>query len=1184
MKKTNQSIGRSLWSVLPMVCAAVLMIGCAKSTTTKNTSLGELREGFQTPPKEARPRTWWHWLDGNVTREGITADLEAMHRVGIQEATLFNGGMGYPQGPVEYMSDEWLELLKHAASEAKRLGMELSFHNGPGWSSSGGPWVKPEEAMQTVTWSEQQVEGGRTVCTLLRKPASRRDCYQDIAVLAFPTPKGGDRIRNLDAKTLAHDRFQHHLMPEAREVADSAVIRQEDIVNLTSLMKPGGTLEWEAPEGSWTILRIGFTPTGRNNHPALAGGQGLECDKMSRRGLDAFWAGGIQPIIDRLGSLVGTSLTGSLIDSYEVGCGNWTAGFENEFQARRHYDLTPYLPAMAGYYVEGNDASERFLWDVRQTVGELMAENYFQYFAELCHKHGMRFLTEPYEGPFNSLEVGRWAEVPMGEFWVGRNLYSTTAALAASIARINGTQVVGAESFTAGELEGSHMNHPGLLKAQGDLMWTNGINRFILHTNAHQPWEVGPGFTLGHFGSNFNRHNTWWEQGRAWMDYNARSQFLLQQGEGVEDMLVFIGCSSPNMGTERPDIRQLGLDYDQIGLSDLREMKVKDGLLQTPRGRAYKMLLLPQEERPTVALLQLLKGFAEAGAQIIGQRPDGCQPTLEGYPESDSTYNALVEELWGSEKVKDLSLEEAMKQTGLKPDFEGGRGDNRLRYIHRSTRQAEIYFVSNQQKEYRREKCTFRVEGRVPEKWNAVSGTMERVPAWTEKEGQTEINLAFEPEEAYFIVFRQPEKDDVQYTQLSEELTNNQKEPLPGLEIISAEYGQFLPLGIVDVTEKLQSFVRDGRLSDVTIGNDLSGGDPIFGVLKHALVRYTLNGREQTAYVQENAKLNLPEGGEQGQVAIVNAFYGNVPANFRGTRLPKPADVTAQMKELIEAGQCVVEASQLKVPTAGIVEELSEPKLRLVYKVGGELRDEQYSDDMTIDLSRHKEEPRTIMEDGTPYWITPAAGEATLTRADGTRLQAHVEDVPAPIAVEGSWDVHFNQKWGHEWDQCFPTLISLSEAEEEDVKYFSGTATYTTAFTLPEDYVAKDLQLELQLGHVYVIADVKVNDQELGTVWHEPYNCDITRAVQAGVNTLEVRVTNQWVNRLIGDEHLPLDYKADGPRYAEWPAWMQHPESRTSGRTTYVGHRHWTAQDELLPAGLVGPVVIRPFVKAGFAE
>ncbi|MBQ2061852.1 MAG: InlB B-repeat-containing protein, partial [Oscillospiraceae bacterium] len=311
-----------------------------------------MRKGFNNPPKEAKLRTWWHWLDGNVTREGITADLEAMHRVGIQEATLFNGGMGFPAGDVKYLSPEWLDLVHHAVSEAKRLGMELSFHNCAGWSSSGGPWVKPEDGMQTVTISQQNVLGGKATSITLEQPATRLDCYRDIAVLAFPTPKSDTRIDNLNPKALANHAYSNHMMPGKPDIAPEAVVRLSDIMDLTSKMKSDGTLEWDAPSGNWTILRIGFTPTGRQNAPAPAEGRGLEVDKMSRKALDNYWAGGMQPILDKLGPLVGTAFTGALVDSYEVGCGNWTEGFDQEFQNRRHYDIRPYLATLAGYYVE----------------------------------------------------------------------------------------------------------------------------------------------------------------------------------------------------------------------------------------------------------------------------------------------------------------------------------------------------------------------------------------------------------------------------------------------------------------------------------------------------------------------------------------------------------------------------------------------------------------------------------------------------------------------------------------------------------------------------------------------------------------------------------------------------------------------------------------------------------------
>ena len=129
--------------VLFAVLLSVSMTVCAQS-------LEKWNEGSPL----SRPCTWWHWLDCNITREGITADLEAMSRAGYHEAQIFNVGYGYPEGTAKYLSPEWLELFKWAAIEAKRLGMELCFHNGPGWSSSGGFWVKPEQSMQRIVWTE----------------------------------------------------------------------------------------------------------------------------------------------------------------------------------------------------------------------------------------------------------------------------------------------------------------------------------------------------------------------------------------------------------------------------------------------------------------------------------------------------------------------------------------------------------------------------------------------------------------------------------------------------------------------------------------------------------------------------------------------------------------------------------------------------------------------------------------------------------------------------------------------------------------------------------------------------------------------------------------------------------------------------------------------------------------------
>ena len=223
-------------------------------------------------------------------------------------------------------------------------------------------------------------------------------------------------------------------------------------------------MTWDAPEGDWTILRVGHTPTGKENAPAPIAGRGLEIDKLSREALDAHWAGGIDPILKMVGALAGKSVNGSLIDSYEVGCNNWTPKFREEFIKRRGYDPIPFLPVLSGRYVDGGEVTERFLWDFRRTIGDLFAENYYFYFSELCRKNGLLASMEPYDGPFECLQVAAKTDIVMGEFWADGG-ESSSVKLAAEVAHTHGIKIVGAESFTADPENGKWLNHPGV--AQG---------------------------------------------------------------------------------------------------------------------------------------------------------------------------------------------------------------------------------------------------------------------------------------------------------------------------------------------------------------------------------------------------------------------------------------------------------------------------------------------------------------------------------------------------------------------------------------------------------------------------------------------------------------------------------------------------------------------------------------------
>lgn len=1156
------------------VCAALALSAAATAAEPS------LDEGFAEPPATARARTWWHWIDGNVTREGITADLEAMRRVGIHEAQIFNVDQGYPDGPLVFMSPEWLEMFRFAVTEAERLGLEIGFNNGSGWSSSGGPWITPEFGMQRVVYTLSECTGGGRVRLTLPQPETKLGFYRDIAVLAFPTPEDDTRVDNLAQKSLSTDSFTNRLLPDAKPVPAGAVVPCSAVVDLTAAMSADGTLSWKAPKGRWTILRIGHTPTGTENRPAgERTGQGLECDKMSRAAVDAYWKGGIEPILEKVGPLAGRSLTNCLIDSYEVGCGNWTEGFDREFARLRGYDCRRYLPALAGFYVGSGEQTERFLWDFRQTVGDLMADNYFGYFAELCHRHGLLFSVEPYGGPFDCLRAGASSDVPMSEFWVGGKVYREMSKLAASVAHLNGTPFVGAEAFTADGAHSRWLNQPATMKALGDWAWSEGVNRFIFHTYAHQPWDVAPGMTFHMYGTEISRLNTWWEPGRAYMDYLARSQFLLQSGRCAADVLVFTGESSPNDGIYRGDLKAAGYDYDLIGADDLASLSVRDGRIVTPAGGEYRLLVLPDADRMTPGTLECLRRLTGQGAVVVGPKPV-ASPSLSGYPRCDERVARLSGELWGDASapgpIRDIPASEALRALNLAPDFSGGAD---LPYIHRITPEADIYFLSNQQRQYRTDTCRFRIAGRCPERWNAETGERTPLAVWWTEDDLTVVPLDFEPEEACFIVFREPAEgaDPVVSCRQS---APSERRPLRGLEIIRAEYGHFLPEGMADVTGTVGSREAGGRL-ELVASNDLAG-DPAPGAVKELRVKYRAGDRVYRVWVPESQRMTIPQPGQTGEFRLLQALYGRFAPDFDDNLPAPPADIAELVRQKIAGGEPVFRVDDA---LAGGSAAGTEPgkKLRLVYSVEGEVYDETYPVGRRVDLSFHEPEARLLLENGRPVWMAPRAGEVVCRTASGRELKGAVHDVPRPIDLSEGWDVDFPDERIAS-PVRFGELVSWTERDDDAIRHFSGTAVYRKTFTLPEELLGVDRSLELDLGRVRVMAEVIVNGRNLGVVWKAPFTLDMGDALRTGENTLEIRVTNLWPNRLIGDERYPDDCLRNEWLPTAWPEWLTEGGERPSQRTTFSTWKHWHAGDSLLPSGMTGPVLLRSYVRVPLAE
>lgn len=877
-------------SLLLSIVAMMLAVCGAAAAPAK--APADLAAGFRNPPASAKPHTWWHWMNGNVTKEGITADLEAMKRVGIGGAWVFHVDQGIPKGPVSHMSPAYLEMMKHAATVANKLGLELAMHNCAGWSSSGGPWITPPYAMQRLTLSEKNVHGPTSFDEVLPQPPTREGYYRDVAVLAFPTLPTQARISNIQAKA-AFTRADG-IQPDVSPTPPGAAIPRDRIINLTADLHDG-RLTCFVPEGDWTILRIGYTPTGQRNAPAPPEGTGLECDKLSREALRVHWNGMVAKVLADVGPLAGRTLDNVLIDSYEMGSQNWTPKFREEFIKRRGYDPLPFLPVITGRVVDSIEASERFLWDFRRTIADLYADNYYGYFAELCHKSGLMASAEPYgNGPFDNIQSGGTVDIPMGEFWIGGAAMGTLK-LAASIAHTYGRPVVGAESFTADENAGRWQIDPYAMKAVGDQAFCEGINRYIFHRYAHQPWmNLKPGMTMGPWGTHFERTTTWWDESPSWLRYVARCQYLLQSGRFHADVLFYAGEGAPSDMPDRMGLPS-GYDFDVCDTKVLRSASVRNGRITLPDGMSYRLLVLPNTRFMTPELLHKVAELVRAGATVVGPKPDRS-PSLANYPACDEEVRRLANELWGDIDGSSVTehrvgqgrifwgrpLAEVLTQIGLQPDFslpEDRAGALRISWIHRTVNGADVYFVSNQARMVVSAECSFRVAGKAPELWYPDTGVIRDAPVYRVAGARTTVPIRFDPAGSVFVVFRKPAND--RHLVAVRRSGEQEAQPAgPRIAVQRAYYGPSSGAGGADVTARVAGMVASGQYA-IPATNSIFG-DPTPDVVKQLTVEYTLNGKPMKQTVAENDTLELAQ--PPSDVAFPE--YEVIASNGRAAILP----------------------------------------------------------------------------------------------------------------------------------------------------------------------------------------------------------------------------------------------------------------------------------------------------------
>lgn len=532
----NFRMKRIMIPILSWAVAWLVMAGSLRAD--------ELEQIFERPPEAAKPRVLWMWMGRHVSRDGITRDLEALRDAGFGGTTLFSlsdmpttwsADIGDSVKPeIVTWSEPWWKLVRHAAAESERLGMDFGMHNCAGYATSGGPWVTPEQSMQQVCWSETRVSGPQRITAAIARPQvdprsvmlwpifnsdlakgeypeipGRREFYRDVAVLAMPA---------------------------------TGTVAKGQVINLTQKLGADGKLDWEAPAGEWLIYRFGHTTMGAMQFPAQWHANGLECDKMNPEAVESHLKHVMGEIHKHLGGYVGSTFTHLHFDSYEEQQATWTPRMREEFAKRRGYDLTPFLPVLANRMIDGQAETERFKADMQRTIYDLYRDAYFGTTSRVLRQAGLTFMCEPYGGSWVMGEVAPLVERVTAEFWSdsGRfRSHATEATIAA--ARQAGRNIIDAEAFTSMPEHSKWTEYPAMLKAAGDVAFCEGINRFVVHRFTHQPWDprYKPGYTMGQWGTHMDRTQTWWEPGKEMVRYWQRCQALLQWGGHVNQPEAF---------------------------------------------------------------------------------------------------------------------------------------------------------------------------------------------------------------------------------------------------------------------------------------------------------------------------------------------------------------------------------------------------------------------------------------------------------------------------------------------------------------------------------------------------------------------------------------------------------------------------------------------------------------------
>jgi hypothetical protein len=1110
------------WASVPVVAGAVLVSGLVLYSQAQG---DPLLQGFRNPPNSAKPRVWWHWMSGNVTKEGIKADLEWMQRVGVGGFQNFDAGLNTPQivdTRLVFMTPEWKDAFRYATTLADQLGLEMAIAGSPGWSESGGPWVTPEQAMKKYVWSEIRIDGGRPFSGTLPRPPSTTGAYQnqagtgrgfggaqaapppeyyrDAAVVAFRVPGGDRTLRELQASVSA-----------SGGEFDLAALTDGDVAKAALLpAAPVGERAWiqySFPEPR-TFRGLTFVTAGGGGF-GFGGGRGgaasnqrLEASDDGRafREVAAIPAGArtiaFEPVTARFFRV------SILTPPPQQNAGRGFGGIGGGPPAGPQAPVAPAGTQIAEFVLHNavvNRFQEKAAFSAAANLAAMPTPPVPA--SETVPRESVVDLTSRMQ-PDGRLEwtppAGRWVVLRIGYSLTGqRNSPASPEATGLEVDKLNPRHV---RSYFDNYLD-------QYKDATGGLMGKRGL-QFVITDS----WEAGTANWTDEMAAEFAKRRGY--PMTAWLP--ALAGYVVESAEATDRFLWDFRRTLADLVTEH--------HYDQL-TAILRERGMARYTESHESGRAF--------------IGDGMEVKANAAVPMGAMWTAGPGRAQERY-DADLRETASVAHIYGQNLVAAESLTASGNAWGFSPETLKPTADREMSMgVNRFVIHTSVHQPSN-------DKIPGLGLGPFGQWFNRHDTWAEQAAAWVTYLSRSSYMLQqgrFAADVLYYY------GEDSNVTAL---FAGN---PPPIPEGYAFDYANS------DVVSRRLTVAADGRLTTATgMSYRLLVLDPNSRYMPLAVLRKIRDMVQAGAAVAGPKPVASPSlsddqnefrtiadhlwGGNSGKgrvfgsgsIADALAALGTAP-DFSYTRPAQDTQLAFVHRRLSDGEVYWVSNRNARVE-----------ELEASFRVTGKAPELWRPDTGEVEpVSYRTEGGRTILplrlEPNDAFFVVfrrnAAAASRTLSKPAETPL----------ATLEGPWDVAFQPDRGAPPKVTLPALVSWHEHSDAAVKYFSGTGSYTKIVQAPREWFRSGARLWLDLGDVKNIAEVSLNGKKLGTLWKAPFRIDVTSALKPGANTLEVRVTNLWVNRLIGDQ-----------------------QPGATRKYTYTAQQFYRADSPLLPSGLLGPV------------